>query len=64
MATEGEKDIAVFAGDTDGPISPCGACRQVIAEFCEKDTPLANLKGDFTEISELLPGSFSFKDLN
>lgn len=68
--SEGEKDIAALAvvGDTDGPISPCGACRQVIAEFCEKDTPiiLANLKGDFTvtSISELLPGSFSSKDLN
>ncbi|WP_028400143.1 cytidine deaminase [Ectobacillus panaciterrae] len=68
--SEGEKDIAALAvvGDTDGPISPCGACRQVIAEFCEKDTPiiLANLKGDFTvtSIGELLPGSFSSKDLN
>ena len=28
------KALAV-TGDTDGPISPCGACRQVIAEFCD-----------------------------
>ena len=28
------KALAVVA-DTDGPVSPCGACRQVIAEFCD-----------------------------
>ncbi len=67
--SEGDKqfsDIAVV-GDTDGPISPCGACRQVLAEFCDDHTQiiLANLKGDFviTNINEILPGYFSSKDL-
>jgi cytidine deaminase len=66
----GEKSIKAIAvvGDTDGPISPCGACRQVLAEFCDEDTKiiLANLKGDVVEtsIQELLPGFFSSKDLN
>ncbi|UOY91622.1 cytidine deaminase [Ectobacillus sp. JY-23] len=67
--SDGETEIAAIAvvGDTEGPISPCGACRQVIAEFGEDHTPviLANLKGDYkvTSIQELLPGSFSSKDL-
>ncbi|MCQ6268714.1 cytidine deaminase [Fictibacillus sp. WQ 8-8] len=67
--SEGEHTIKAIAvvGETEGPISPCGACRQVIAEFCNTDTRiiLANLKGDIKEttISELLPGFFSSKDL-
>jgi cytidine deaminase len=67
--SEGKTEIAAIAvvGDTEGPISPCGACRQVIAEFCTQDTPviLANMKGNFqvTSVSELLPGGFSPKDL-
>lgn len=60
------KALAVV-GDTEGPISPCGACRQVIAEFCEGDMPvyLTNLKGDVfeTTVAELLPGAFSKEDL-
>lgn len=55
-------------GDTDGPIAPCGACRQVISEFCSKDMPviLTNLKGDIleTSVGELLPWSFSPSDLD
>jgi len=58
--------IAVIA-DTDGPVSPCGACRQVIAEFSEPDTKvyLANLSGNVTEhtIEELLPGAFQAADM-
>ena len=58
----------VIVGETDGPISPCGACRQVIAEFCEPDMPviLTNLNGNTQEttVSELLPGAFTGKDMN
>lgn len=67
--SEGDKQFSAIAvvGDTDGPISPCGACRQVLAEFCDDQTQiiLANLKGDFviTNINEILPGYFSSKDL-
>lgn len=50
-------------GDTAGPISPCGICRQVMAELCAPDMPvyLANLKGDVlqTTVAALLPGAFS-----
>ncbi|KMY48481.1 cytidine deaminase [Peribacillus loiseleuriae] len=60
------KAIAIVA-DTDGPVSPCGACRQVIAEFANQDTKiyLANLNGDIQEttIEQLLPGYFTSKDM-
>jgi len=67
--SEGERDFASLAvvADTNGPVSPCGACRQVIAEFCEPNMPvyLINLKGDIQEttVAELLPGAFSQEDL-
>lgn len=58
--------MAVVA-DTEEPVSPCGACRQVISELCspEMEVILANLKGDIhrTTAAELLPGAFSSKDL-
>ncbi|MFB5266167.1 cytidine deaminase [Paenibacillus enshidis] len=60
------KALAVV-GDTEGPISPCGVCRQVIAELCPPDMPvyLGNLKGDMQEttLAELLPGAFGPSDL-
>ena len=58
----------VVIGDTEGPISPCGACRQVISEFCAKDMPviLTNMHGKIQEttVGELLPFSFSPSDLD
>ena len=37
-----------LAADTDGPCSPCGACRQVMSELLplNADIIMANLKGD------------------
>lgn len=59
--------LAVVA-DTERPVSPCGACRQVISELCEPDmmVVLTNLNGDIKELTvqELLPGAFSPEDLN
>lgn len=68
--SEGIMDFKALAvtGDTEGPISPCGACRQVIAEFCDSDMPvyLTNLNGVLKEttVGELLPGAFSKEDLD
>ena len=67
--SEGERDFSylVITGETDGPISPCGACRQVIAEFCDPKMPvlLTNVKGDEKEVTveQLLPGAFTNDDL-
>lgn len=61
---EGAKiqEIAVVA-DSEVPVAPCGACRQVLVEFCEPDTPvvLADMHGgrQRTTVQQLLPYSFS-----
>ena len=66
--SEGErkfKAIAV-AGDTEGFISPCGACRQVISDLCgDIDVVLVNSKNEtkVMKTSQLLPFAFSDKDL-
>ena len=59
----GEREFTALCvvGDTEEPISPCGACRQVMAEFKVPRIILANLKGDVKEytLEELLPYGFS-----
>lgn len=62
-------DFAALAvvGDTEGPIAPCGACRQVILELGGNDLPvvLANLEGEFfeTTAAQQLPNAFGGWDL-
>ena len=59
----GAKELAALAVVADGeqPCSPCGACRQVIAEFSIKRIILANLAGKSRIVTaeELLPYAFS-----
>ncbi|ERK53090.1 cytidine deaminase [Leptotrichia wadei] len=59
--------LLVITGNTPEPISPCGACRQVIREFSDKDTViiLANKDGKYesTSLEKLLPYSFGPEDL-
>lgn len=68
--SEGHKTFQALAviGATEGPIAPCGSCRQVIAEFCDPGMPvyLTNMKGDTAETTAgaLLPGAFSKEDLD
>lgn len=55
----------VVTADTEDPISPCGACRQVIAEFFDKNSPITlyNKDGEKhqTSISALLPFTFTLQ---
>lgn len=39
------------------PVLPCGACRQVLWEFAEGDTPIYNGERTYS-LGELLPGGF------
>lgn len=54
--------IGVFA-DSDDFVSPCGSCRQVMAELLSLDTKvyLYNSKGEFKvlTVGQLIPFSFS-----
>ncbi len=60
------KALAVVGGRGKG-VRPCGACLQVLAEFCEPDLPvfLAPLddleKNETFSLAELLPHSFSLQ---
>ncbi len=60
---KGDKNFAMIAvvTDKDPPITPCGACRQVLSEF-SKDLKIlcANLQGKVKKYSlkELLPKAF------
>ena len=58
------KALAVVA-DTEGPCAPCGACRQVVAEFKIPLIIMGNLMGNIkiVTIEELLPFSFSECDV-
>ncbi len=64
-----QDDILMMAvvADTEGPVSPCGACRQVLSELFPSQAPiiLANLEGDIkrTTVKELLPFAFEMEDL-
>ena len=53
--------LAVIA-DTEDPVSPCGACRQVMSELCDGAMPvlMASLSGDTQQstVAALLPGWF------
>ena len=63
--TKGVRNIRVICvvGETSMPISPCGACRQVIKEFATEETIiiLSNLEKKYKifAMEELLPYGFS-----
>lgn len=58
----GERDLEAICvvADTEKPVSPCGACRQVMSEFKIKNIILANLQGDIRiyTLEEILPYGF------
>ena len=65
MIAAGEKEIAeiCIVADSPSPVSPCGGCRQKLAEFSKPSTSvlLANLNGVLVNhmLRDLLPQSFS-----
>ena len=70
--SEGEREfeaIAIVGGREKEPralCAPCGVCRQVLAEFCDKDFRILLGTPDAIEVytlSQLLPLSFGKADL-
>lgn len=65
--SEGVREFSeiIIYGETGEPISPCGACRQVMAEFFESDLKVTLVAKDQSTVEmtvgELLP--YSFTDL-
>lgn len=63
----GEQSLTALAvvADTQQPTAPCGACRQVIAEFHIDTIIMSNLKGDTLTVTlqELLPYAFKESDI-
>ena len=64
-AGEREFEALAVAAAGDTPVPPCGACRQVIAEFGIRRILMSNLEGEVQVVSceELLPGAFSRKNM-
>ena len=66
--SEGETEFAMLAiaggknGKLQGEVPPCGVCRQVLSEFCDKDFPilLVTDENNFKQytLGQLLPLTF------
>lgn len=70
--SEGEREFSAIAiaGEVGGALtlfSPCGVCRQVMAEFCLPEFKIIVVadQNSFNEytLGELLPNSFNLKEL-
>jgi cytidine deaminase len=65
--SEGERVFTTLAviADSLHPASPCGACRQVMAEFGVSQVIMCNLKGEkqMASLAKLLPSAFTKTDL-
>jgi cytidine deaminase len=65
--SEGERSFKAIAIVTENAGSPCGSCRQVLAEFgLDLVVIQADLTGEVkkvTSLKELLPGAFTPTDL-
>jgi len=66
--SEGEREIEVISVVTETGGSPCGGCRQVLAEFgLDTVVLIADGKGKLiqkTTVAELLPGAFTSAKLS
>ena len=65
--SEGEREFEVIAVATINGGTPCGSCRQVLAEFgLDTIVLIADATGRLVEkttVAELLPGAFTPRDL-
>ena len=65
--SEGEREFEMIAVVTENGGSPCGSCRQVMAEFgLDTLVLIADEQGNLVEelrVGELLPKAFTPKDL-
>ncbi len=66
MVTAGKRRVRAVAvvSDMPVPLPPCGACRQVLAEFADPDTPVVSYstvsrKSRVWRLGELLPYAFT-----
>lgn len=63
--SEGEREFDMIAvvggreGNFEKECTPCGICRQVMAEFCGKDFVIITTKNKYT-LEQLLPKAFTF----
>lgn len=69
MIAGGESEIAevLVIADADLPVTPCGGCRQKLAEFSKGnvEVTMTNLRGDSVvmRMDALLPGAFGAEHL-
>ena len=65
MVTAGGRRIAEIVVVTENGGSPCGICRQVLAEFADPGCPVTMLAEDGTArtatVGDLLPDSFALR---
>ncbi|MEN6410639.1 MAG: cytidine deaminase [Anaerolineaceae bacterium] len=66
--SEGEREFEALAVVTENGGTPCGSCRQVMAEFSlDMLVLIANPQGEVLRemtVAELLPGAFTPRDLS
>jgi len=69
MVAAGETEITEVCviADSPTPVSPCGGCRQKLAEFAQKDVPVRLTTTDgaewMTTVGDLLPGAFDSEQM-
>ena len=65
--SEGEREFDTIVVATDNGGTPCGSCRQVMAEFgLETSVLIVNARGEVvqeTSVKDLLPGAFTASSL-
>lgn len=65
--SEGEREFSAIVVATHNGGTPCGACRQVLAEFgLDTEVIIVNGKGTVTQetsVKDLLPGAFTSSSL-